>query len=111
MLLPALACAQTNCRLIMAGPAPYLQGAPVIVGANSADVGQVFTITPGVWQNCVAPDCVISHQWKWSDTGAAISGATGASYTAVAADVGHSIQVVETATNSGGNASVTSQCY
>ena len=104
--------AGTLCNMTAMGTAPYLEGAPTITMTNAAVLGQVFTLTPGLWQNCAAPNvCAIADKWIYGDTGAPAAGTQGlATYTAVAADVGHPIQVTETATNSGGSASITSVC-
>ncbi|MGH2893754.1 MAG: hypothetical protein ACRDPM_10895, partial [Solirubrobacteraceae bacterium] len=71
---------------------------PAISG--TAQQGQVLTMTQGVWTN--SPTLPMSEQWE----GCAglictpIPGATGTSYTVGAGDVGHTIQVLETAVNS-----------
>jgi hypothetical protein len=70
--------------------------------AGTPQIGKVLTLTKGQWTN--AP--TIADQWQ-DCTGAtctAISGQTGTTYTVTAADIGHTIRVLETATNSGGSA-------
>jgi len=56
------------------------------------------TVTPGTWTGTPAP--VITHQWR-NDSGN-IAGATGLTYTLQASDIGKGIACVETATNSVG---------
>jgi len=85
-----------------AGTAP-----PVISG--TATEGQTLTTSNGSWSN--APT---SYTYQWQDCNGAgqsctnVSGATTSSYGLAAADVGHTIRVVVTATNSGGSTPVTS---
>jgi hypothetical protein len=71
--------------------------------------GQTLTSTTGTWSN--SPSSV-AYKWEDCDASgancAAISGATGSSYVLASADVGHTIRVVVTGTNSGGSASATS---
>lgn len=65
-------------------------------------IGVVLTLLPGTWRGATP----ITLTYQWTRDGANIAGATSASYTLVAADVpGHTLTVVETATNSQGNAS------
>jgi hypothetical protein len=85
-----------------AGPTP-----PAITGTTS--VGQTLSASEGTWSN----DPVL-FTYEWEDCGptgstcTAISGATSSSYATQAADVGHTIRVVVTASNAGGSASQTS---
>lgn len=69
---------------------------PTISGTPAQ--GQVLTVTPGIWTNSPTS---ITEQWK--DCAGlictAIPGQAGTSYTVGAGDVGHTIQVVETASN------------
>ncbi|MGZ6668377.1 MAG: Ig-like domain repeat protein [Solirubrobacteraceae bacterium] len=84
---------------------PPVNPAPPTTG-GTAQEGQVLTLTQGQWSNSPT----ISDQWQRC-TGAAcspISGETGTTHTVTAADVGQSIEVLETATNSGGTASISS---
>ncbi|MGZ6638310.1 MAG: hypothetical protein ACXVII_36290, partial [Solirubrobacteraceae bacterium] len=84
---------------------PPVNTAPPTTG-GTAQEGQVLTLTQGQWSNSPT----ISDQWQRC-TGAAcspISGETGTTHTVTAADVGQSIEVLETATNSGGTASISS---
>lgn len=82
--------------------APVNSAAPTISGTPT--VGQALTSTTGTWTGNPSP--TYSRQWLRGST--AISGATAASYTLVAADVGQAISVRVTATNSQGSAQATS---
>ena len=66
--------------------------------AGTAQQGQVLTVTPGTWLN--SPTSITE---QWEDCTAlvctAIPGQTGTSYTVGPGDVGHTIEVVETAVN------------
>lgn len=83
---------------------PANSAAPAISG--QAVQGQTLTTSNGSWTNSPT-----SYGYQWQDcngsgTGCSnISGATAASYTLTSADVGHTLVVVVTATNSGGSAS------
>ncbi len=81
---------------------PSVTTAPVIAG--TAQVGAVLTATAGVWSGNPVP--VIARQWLRS--GVAIAGATGATYLLVQADLGATITLRETATNTVGSKSSTS---
>jgi hypothetical protein len=76
---------------------PSISGTPVD--------NQVLTASPGVWTGQPAPS--FSYQWLQCDTSGAscapIGAATGSTYTIVTADVGSTIVVAVTATNSGGS--------
>ena len=75
---------------------------PSITG--TAQVGQVLTASTPTSDNA---DATITYQWQ--DNGSNISGATGQTYAVVAADQGHTIRVVATATDPhGGDISETS---
>jgi hypothetical protein len=71
--------------------------APTITGFVAAH-GATLTAVAGTW----IPTGVITYQWVWGDTGAAIAGATASTYTTVVGDVGHTIKVQVTETNSRG---------
>jgi hypothetical protein len=75
---------------------------PTISGDTTA--GQTLTENHGTWTNNPTS---FSYQWFDCDSSgancAAISGATGQSYTLTSADVGHTIEVQETATNANGS--------
>ena len=83
-------------------------GSPTISG--TAQQGQALTADPGGWTG-VAP-ISYAYQWRRCDSGGAgctdITGATSQSYTLVAADIGSTIRVVITASNSAGSSSATS---
>jgi hypothetical protein len=76
--------------------------APAITG--TATEGQTLTRTTGTWTG-YAP---ITYATQWRRGGVAISGATGATYVLVSADVGSTITCTVTATNTAGSASATS---
>ena len=87
---------------------PINTGLPVISG--TATDGSTISTTNGTW--IAYPSPTFSYQWQRCDTTGAncspISGATGQSYTLGNADVGHTIRVTVTATNSLGPTSATS---
>lgn len=87
-------------------PAPVNNGLPTISG--TAQVGQVLTLTQGHWSNNPS----ITDLWEDCDTQGLnckpTAAPTGPSYTVGQSDVGFTIEVVETATNTGGVASVSS---
>jgi RHS repeat-associated protein len=103
------------------------QGRPTVVSEPQASVGkpvsrarasisgvtmegQTLSAAPGIWEGAAS----LSYAYQWercSATGvscATISGATSSTYTLAGADVGHTIRVAVTATNSSGSASSTS---
>ena len=84
--------------------APVDKTSPTIAG--TAREGQTLTETHGTWEH---EPTTYAYQWQRCDsTGAncaAISGATAQTYVLVAADVGHTIRVQETASNAGGASS------
>lgn len=73
--------------------------------AGSATQGQTLTEGHGTWTSGPA---AVSYGYQWEDCDsagancAAIPGATGQSYTLAATDVGHTVRVQETASNSAG---------
>lgn len=74
--------------------APFLLAAPVLSGTEQ--VNQTLSVTNGTWQGVAT----ITFGYQWRRNGVDIPGATGATYTLVAADFGAIIDRVETATNS-----------
>ena len=83
--------------------APSNTTAPKING--NAEVGQTLSATTGSWTGTTP----ISYSYQWQQDGATnIAGATSSSYEPVASDVGHTLDVVVTASNSVGKASATS---
>ena len=93
---------------VVGGTAPANTALPVISG--TAQQGQSLSSTTGTWTG-TAP-ITYTRQWRRCDAGGAscanIAGATGASYTLVAADVGATVRVRVTATNSAGSGSADS---
>jgi Bacterial Ig-like domain (group 3) len=75
--------------------------------AGTAQEGNVLTLTRGQWSNSPT----ITDQWEdcKGATCTPISGQTGATYVVTAGDVGHTITVLESATNTGGTVSVSSR--
>jgi hypothetical protein len=90
-----------------AGNAPVNTAQPTLTGA--AQEGQALTTSNGGWSG--APT---SYAYTWSQCDAtggscsAISGATAATYSAAAGDVGHTLRATVTATNGDGSAQATS---
>ena len=86
--------------------APVNTALPAITGV--AQQGQTLTASTGTWTNTPA-----SYAYKWENcttatTCAAISGATAATYVVASTDVGRTIEVIVTATNTGGSPTATS---
>jgi hypothetical protein len=82
--------------------APASSTLPTISG--STVVGQTLTASAGTWSG--TPPMTYGYRWQRCDpTCAAISGATGATYTLASADAGATIEVIVTATNGSGDAS------
>jgi hypothetical protein len=73
---------------------PVLLEFPVISG--TAQVGRVLSSTSGTWKGAT------SVAYNWSGNNTWIAGATAATYTPVAGDVGHVLRVTVTATGSPG---------
>jgi hypothetical protein len=89
--------------VVAAASAPTVTTVPSISG--TAQQGQVLTVSNGSWSG-TAP---ISYAYQWQQDGTTnISGATSSTYTAQASDVGHTLDVVVSATNGAGSASATS---
>jgi hypothetical protein len=90
-----------------AAGAPSNTSPPTISG--TAQEGQSLTADRGSWSG--TEPIGYAYQWRRCDGGGQctdIAGATGASYTLVSADVGSSLVVRVTASNSGGTTSATS---
>jgi len=85
---------------------PAATAAPVVSGIPA--VGKTFSTTNGTWNVAAA----FKYQWQRCTAGgtgcSAISGATMSTYLAVAADAGHSLKAVVSATNAAGTASFSS---
>lgn len=82
--------------------APVNTVAPSITG--TAQVGQTLTGATGTWTGTPAP--TLTRQWLANDV--AIVGATGATYVPVVGDVGKTIKLRVTGTNTSGSAQATS---
>lgn len=82
--------------------APTVTAAPTIAGAATA--GSVLTVEPGSASGSPAP----AAQFQWRRGNADIAGATGRTYTLVAADAGQAITARVTWTNSAGTAQAVS---
>jgi hypothetical protein len=74
-------------------PRPYAEARPFITGA--ATLGQVLTCGDGVW---IPQPIAVTRQWI-RDSNTVIAGATGATYTLVAADQTHTVKCRVTGTN------------
>jgi Tol biopolymer transport system component len=88
---------------------PTLSAAPTITGIDN--VGRQLVVTPGTWGGGLGGAVTFGYQWRRCDAKGAgctnIAGATGTTYVLVAADQGHTLQVVVTAAGSGGTATAT----
>jgi hypothetical protein len=90
-----------------AGSGPTSTAGPTISG--TAQEGQQLSTTNGTWANSPS-----SYTYAWSrcdasgNSCAAIGSATAATYTAVTADVAHTLRVTVTAKNTSGSANATS---
>jgi hypothetical protein len=80
--------------------APANSALPAISGV--AQVGEVLTAWPGIWDNSPA------FSYVWEADGVAIPGATSATYTPVIGQIGDVITVVVTGANTAGSASAES---
>jgi hypothetical protein len=107
-LLTALALAGASLLLAASSTAavPQSTAKPSIGGA--AKQGSTLTASDGGWAN--SPTSFAYHWQRCADdgTGCTIIAATDKTYTLAAADVGHTVRVIVTATNADGNASATS---
>lgn len=85
-------------------PGVPVNSAPPTV-SGTPYVGQVLTAAPGTWTGSPT----FGYQWQRCSTSCSnVSGATANSYTIVSLDLGATLQVVVTATNSAGSATATS---
>jgi hypothetical protein len=90
--------ASTPTAVVVSLPAPVNTVAPAISG--TAQQGQTLSASTGTWSNT---PITFGYQWeRCTTTCAAITGATGSTYTLMAADVGATIKVDVSATNAGG---------
>jgi fibronectin-binding autotransporter adhesin len=89
------------------GSAPTNTGVPTVSGSPS--VGHMLSASVGTWTG--APTSYV-YQWERCNASGAgcadIAGASSATYTAAAADIGHALRVRVTATNASGPSSATS---
>ena len=75
--------------------------------SGTVAAGEVLSAAPGLWVHDADTGPLV-QSWQWRRGAQDIAGATGATYTAVAADVGQSITVQEMQTDSAGQRSATS---
>jgi len=76
-------------------PVLDLTGGTAELSGTALKVGETVTVTPSGWPGGVG------FSYQWNRDGSAIGGATGAGYTAVTDDVGHTLSVSLTASKSG----------
>jgi hypothetical protein len=92
---------------VVSGARPVNTALPKITG--TARQGQTLTASTGTWSNNPAS---YGYQWQSCDSHGhscdSIHNATGRTYVPVSGDVGDTLRVVVTATNTGGSASATS---
>ena len=90
-------------------PTPPVNTSPPIISGTPQD-GQTLTASTGSWSG--TQPITYGFQWQRCDSGGAncvvIAGATGPTYLATSVDVGRTLRVVVTATNSAGSAGATS---
>jgi hypothetical protein len=83
-------------------PPPPANSTPPSISGTAQD-GQTLTASPGSWTGSPSS---YSYQWQDCDTSgancAAIAGAANSNYTAQSSDVGYTLRVAVTASNSGG---------
>jgi hypothetical protein len=95
--------------VVQSGSSPPVNTAAPVIAGNAVQ-GQTLNVNPGTWTG--TQPMTFTQQWRRCDsTGAActdIAGATSASYTLVAADVGHTLRAIVTAANSAGTAGAAS---
>jgi hypothetical protein len=83
---------------------PAITSSPTVSG--TAQAGQTLTATPGIWSGTLP--IAYAYQWERCDLSGhcgPITGATGTAYAVSSADVGTTITVLVTASNSAGSAS------
>jgi PKD repeat protein len=95
--------------VVQSASAPPSNTAPPTISGTTQQ-GQTLSASPGSWSG--SQPITYAYQWQRCDSGgancAAITGATSATYVLVAADVGSTLRVAVTATNSVGFATATS---
>lgn len=72
---------------------PVISGTPTIV--NGASVGSASSVTPASVTGSPTP----TNSYQWKIDGAAVSGATGTTYTPISSDAGKTLTVTQTASN------------
>lgn len=87
--------ATTSAAVRIVASAPTAEAAPEVTGTPA--IGRTLTCTEGLWSNVPS-----AYAYRWLRDGAAVDGATGASYAVVATDVGHGLACEVTATNDAG---------
>ena len=94
--------AESSATAVVVPPVPVDSKVPTVTG--TAQQGQTLTEHHGEWSNSPT-----GYAYQWSRCNAsgsscsAIAGATNATYSPVAEDVGHELRVTETASNAGGS--------
>jgi hypothetical protein len=90
-------------------PSPPVNTVPPTI-SGTPQAGQTLTASPGTWTG--TQPITYAYKWQRCDTAgancSAISGATGSTYAVTSADVGRTLRVAVTATNSVGSATATS---
>ncbi len=74
---------------------------PPTASGTTASVGEILSAKSGLWVQDTNSG-IAQQGWQWRRLGGDIAGATGISYSVQAADVGQSLTVVETLTDSNG---------
>ena len=92
--------------VVAAAPAPPVNGSPPSI-SGTAQAGQVLTAAPGSWTG--TQPISYGYQWRRCDSAGAncvdIVGATAQTYTLASADVGSTVRVSVSATNTAGSGS------
>jgi hypothetical protein len=95
--------------VVQSASAPPTNTSPPTI-SGTAQVGQQLTASPGTWTG--TQPISYAYQWQRCDSNGAncnpITGATSAGYTATTADVGNTLNVAATASNTPGSATATS---
>ena len=84
-----------SCIDSQASGVPFNTVRPAVSG--TAQVGETLTGTIGTWD-----PAGVSYEYLWERDGAAITGATSATYVATTADRGHKLALAVTAVGAGG---------
>ena len=101
----ATATSNQTAAVVGASTAPVNSALPAITGTPQS--GQTLNATPGTWTG--SQPITFVYKWQRCASGTCTTvGGTTASYTLVDADVGSTIQVAVTASNSAGSATATS---